>query len=155
MSFCLLSSKSQHLQSANRIIIYGNSGSLIGWISFHTFTCTSNYVDSMCWNQTPPPPPTHTHTHTHHHHHRQRSRVFKVLAFPYLFTASPPVSTCSSVSTQTVQPASSRAPPAKVGQIHAMLSQTETDAALKKVLPVYDQHGTEQALQEVSQQCSR
>lgn len=62
--------------------------------------------------------------------------------------ASPPVSTCSSVSTQTVQPASSRAPPAKVGQIHAMLSQTETDAALKKVLPVYDQHGTEQALQE-------
>ena len=110
----------------------------------------------MCWNQTtpPPPPPPPPHTHTHHHHY-QRSPVFKALSFPYLFPASPPVSTCSSVSTQTVQPASSRAPPVKVGQIHAMLSQTETDAALKKVLPVYDQHGTEQALQEVSQQCSR
>ena len=39
VSFCLLSSYCQHLQSANKIIITVNSGSLIRWQNFHTFTC--------------------------------------------------------------------------------------------------------------------
>ena len=43
--------KCQHLQSAKRIIIYGNSGSLIGWINFYTFTCTGNIA--MCWEPDP------------------------------------------------------------------------------------------------------
>ena len=36
---------------ANRIIIYGNSGSLIGWINFHPFTCTGNIA--ICWEPDP------------------------------------------------------------------------------------------------------
>ena len=65
VSICLLSSQCQHLQSANEIIIYGNSGSLIGWINFRTFTCTGNIA--ICWEPDPPPP----------RHPRQRSPVFK------------------------------------------------------------------------------
>ena len=32
-------------------ITYGNSGSLIGWINFHTFTCTGNIA--MCCEPDP------------------------------------------------------------------------------------------------------
>ena len=28
-------------------VLYDNSGSLIGWVDFHTFTCTGNIA--MCW----------------------------------------------------------------------------------------------------------
>ena len=35
----------------NRIIIYSNSGSVIGWINFHTFTCTGNMA--MFWEPDP------------------------------------------------------------------------------------------------------
>ena len=52
VSFCLLSSLCQHLQSANKIIIYGSSGSLIGWINFYTFTCTG---DIAMWREPDPP----------------------------------------------------------------------------------------------------
>lgn len=63
--------------------------------------------------------------------------------------ASPPASTSSSVSTQTGHPPAPR-PGGRVGQIHAMLAQNDTDNALKTVLAthVYDNHGVEQALHE-------
>ena len=51
VSFCLLSSLCQHLQTAIEIIIYGNSGSLIGTVNLHTFTCTGNIA--MCWELDP------------------------------------------------------------------------------------------------------
>ena len=51
VSFCLLSSQCQHLQSSNRIILYGNSGPRICWINFHTFTCTGNIA--MCGEPDP------------------------------------------------------------------------------------------------------
>ena len=54
VSFCILVTQCQHLQSANEIIMFGNSGPLIGWIHFHTFTCTGNIT--MWWE---PDPPSH------------------------------------------------------------------------------------------------
>ena len=47
VSFCLLNLSCQQLQSANKIVITVNSGPLIGWQNFHTFTCTGNFT--MCW----------------------------------------------------------------------------------------------------------
>ena len=53
VSFCLLNSECHHIQLAKRIIFYGNSGSLIGWITLHTFTSTSNIA--MYWQPNTPP----------------------------------------------------------------------------------------------------
>ena len=59
VSFCIL--RFCLLSSTNKIIKYDKSLSLIGWLNFHTFTCTDNIA--MCWEPDP--------------HPRQRSFVFK------------------------------------------------------------------------------
>ena len=52
VSFCLLITQCQHLQLANEIIRTGNSCPRIGWINFHTFTCTGNLCPLL--GTTPP-----------------------------------------------------------------------------------------------------
>ena len=66
----------------------------------------------------------------------------------YLCAGSPSASSSSTVSTQTVQPSSSRS---TSHMFHAMLAQNETDAALKKTITthIFDTQGVEAALQEV------
>ena len=70
-----------------------------------------------------------------------------------LCLGSPPASNSSSVSTQTSQASSSARTQQKfdVGLIHAMLSASETDGALKKAIAsrTYELKGTEAALHEV------
>ena len=70
-----------------------------------------------------------------------------------LCLGSPPSSNSSSVSTQTSQASSSARSQQKfdVGLIHAMLSASETDGALKKAIAsrTYELKGTEAALHEV------
>ena len=48
VSFCLLITLCQYLQSANKIIITVNSGPLIGSLNFHTFTSLPVQVALLC-----------------------------------------------------------------------------------------------------------
>ena len=47
VSFCLLFTKCQHLQSANKINTTVNSDPLISWLNFTSFTCTGYNVMSL------------------------------------------------------------------------------------------------------------